>query len=215
MCHPNALALFLYLIAKASRYPRKAPTQHGIVNLEAGQCVTGRNKLKAVFKLSDRNIRTALHFLEKYEYVTIAPTKGYSIITVINYEKYQTQEDSPTKGPTKTRPRPDQDPTTSKESRELENISSASVGGPSPKDYTDIFYAAYELKYGVKPSPPPQAFINLTRRVKAGLELEDWKGCVAGYFNASWVKTHSLESLVSGIDKFRTAPKVTKQTRFC
>jgi len=56
-----------------------------------GQIVSGRNKLAAETGLSPQEIRTCLLHLKNLDFLTIKSTKAYSIITVLNYEKFQNQ----------------------------------------------------------------------------------------------------------------------------
>lgn len=82
---PNTFALFIYLLLKASW---KDTEWHGI-KIKRGQLITGRQKLSKETGLSERKIRTALSDLQTTNNLTIKTTNKYSLITIVNYDKYQ------------------------------------------------------------------------------------------------------------------------------
>ena len=60
--------------------------------LRPGQFVFGRKKASEETGLSEQKIRTCLVFLKKYKNLTIKTTNKFSIISIINWERYQNQE---------------------------------------------------------------------------------------------------------------------------
>ena len=82
---PNTCRLFLHLLLTVNRKPGK---WRG-VDVPAGARITSIRKLSAETKLSERNIRTALKHLISTHEVTQSTTARYTLITVLNYEKYQ------------------------------------------------------------------------------------------------------------------------------
>ena len=72
-----------------------------------------------------RNVRTALERFEKLGFLTNASTKTGRLITIVNWEKYQSRDLVSGKGddkePTKSRQRPDKEPTTNKNDKEYKN----------------------------------------------------------------------------------------------
>lgn len=115
LAHPKALALFLYLLLNAAWKPFKHTTRWGIVEIRRGQIVTGRLMLAAKLKQSEQNIRTALKMLAKMEILTIQTTNDFSIITLVNYDKYQTLTSDLTSKVTSASPAPNQRLTTEEE----------------------------------------------------------------------------------------------------
>jgi hypothetical protein len=113
--HPNAFALFGYLLLGCAWRKKKYATKYGIIQLREGQMATGRKKLASDLNQSEQNIRTALGLLEKMKILTIESTNGYSIITLENWDKYQSCEDEITSGLTNGQPTPNQRLTTDKE----------------------------------------------------------------------------------------------------
>ena len=64
--------------------------------------------------ISERSIRTCLENLKATNELTIKTTNQFSVITIVNYEKYQIKGDEATSKP----PTSDQQPTTSKNNKE-------------------------------------------------------------------------------------------------
>ncbi len=130
--HPNALAVFCWLLLTATHKDRNHPTKYGVIKLKRGQVVTGRKILAHKLELSERNIRTALDLLSRLEITTIETTKHYSVITLVNYSKYQSMDDEATNKVTNTRPTPDQHPTTEQECKELKEYKEDKKGALNP-----------------------------------------------------------------------------------
>lgn len=85
----NLLVFWIYCILKATHKPITLMVGFQQVHLQAGQFIFGRKKAAKKTGLSERTIRTCLKFLEKNGSVTIKPTNKYSIITIVNWRKYQ------------------------------------------------------------------------------------------------------------------------------
>ena len=79
--------------------------------LKAGQLITGRKKLAEELNFSERQIRTAIEKLKSTGEVTCETTNKFSIITVVNWEDYQSNEEIPTNTSTNERPTKDQQAT--------------------------------------------------------------------------------------------------------
>lgn len=77
------------------------------IEVKRGQLITSLDKLvKSCGKgISVQNIRTALLVLEKMQFLTNQSTKHYRLITLVNYDLYQTPENYLTKQPTKAQQR--------------------------------------------------------------------------------------------------------------
>ena len=59
------------------------------MTIKRGQLVTGRKALAAQTGLSERQIRTALDHLKSTNELTIKSTNKFSLITIVNYGKFQ------------------------------------------------------------------------------------------------------------------------------
>jgi hypothetical protein len=97
--------LWSYLLLKASHtthsqkvsVKRNSGTITEEVLLKPGQLIFGRKKAAEDTRLSEQNIRTALKHLKCLKNITVKSTSNYSIITIVNWEHYQTNsENQPT-----------------------------------------------------------------------------------------------------------------------
>ena len=80
--------LFIHLLLQANHDSKK---WQGFV-IERGQCVVGVKQLNKDLKISIQSIRTCLMKLKSSEILTIKSTNKFSIITVLNYDTYQSEE---------------------------------------------------------------------------------------------------------------------------
>lgn len=105
--------LFIHLLM-AVNYEDK--TRKGLL-IKRGQTVSGRRILAEQTGLTERQIRTALDVLQTTNELTVKKSNKGSLITIVNYDLYQSEESKrPTKSPTKR-----QRTTTTKESKENKN----------------------------------------------------------------------------------------------
>lgn len=88
---PNTARVFLHLLLTASW----EESEYRGYKIKPGQVVTGRKKLAKELKLSEKAIRTALEHLKSTNEVAIKTTNKFSIITVVNWRKYQLGESEP------------------------------------------------------------------------------------------------------------------------
>lgn len=86
---PNMYHLFSHLILSANH---KDGRWKGI-DVKRGQVITGRKSLCEQTGISERSIRTCLSKLKATSEVTIKTTSKFSIITICNYEEYQSKEE--------------------------------------------------------------------------------------------------------------------------
>ena len=119
----NCVRMALHLLLMANFQTKR---WRGIT-VERGQLVTSRSILARETGLSEREARTAISKLEKSDFLTSRATSSYTIVTICNYEKYQSPEtvDRPACGPTddqdatSCRPGIDQQTTTTEECKKV------------------------------------------------------------------------------------------------
>ena len=117
----NCVRMALHLLLKANFQTRR---WRGIT-VERGQLVTSRAALARETGLSEREVRTAVSKLEKSDFLTSRATSSYTVVTICNYERYQSTDSTerPAFGPaddqeeTNFRPTSDQRATTTEESK--------------------------------------------------------------------------------------------------
>lgn len=111
---PTTGWLFVNLILMANF----SPSDWKGMRIERGQLVTGRKALSVQTGLSEQMIRTSLNHLKNTGEITIKSTNKFSLITVVNYEKFQSDADEPTNRLTSSQPAANQQLTTNKEEKE-------------------------------------------------------------------------------------------------
>ena len=84
----NMLKTFIYLLTNAQY---KDARFKGI-EVKRGQILVGRNKLADRLQMSERQIRTCLNKLKTTNEVTIETTNKYSLISIVKYDFYQSDE---------------------------------------------------------------------------------------------------------------------------
>ena len=147
--NPNMVHVFIHLLLRANY---KESTWQGF-KIGRGQLVVGRRKLAKTLGLSEREIRTSLFRLKSTHEIAIKTTNRFSIITLINWDKYQGREENrPTERPTKS-PTNDQQTTTSKEVKKLRSNTGEEKSSPGIPLIIDLFKdvnPAYKKWFGNK-----------------------------------------------------------------
>lgn len=152
----NTLRVFLHILLKANY----EPSEYRGHKIGRGECVFGRKKWAKELGLSERQIRTALEHLKSTNEITIKSTNKFSVISVVKWEFWQIEEGKVTTKSTNKesneRPTTDQQPTTSKESKNIRNTTKHSKGHPKLEEIrayvaennlsidADYFYKYYE-----------------------------------------------------------------------
>lgn len=85
----NTSRLFIYLLLKANHSQKK---WKGKV-IERGQLITGLHKLHDATGISIQSLRTSLDKLISTNEITIKSTNKYSLITIVRYSEYQSDDD--------------------------------------------------------------------------------------------------------------------------
>jgi hypothetical protein len=81
----NTCHLFIHILLKATHQDYE---WRGI-KVKTGECICGRKELSLNSGLSEQQVRTSLEKLKNTKNVTIKTTNKYSIISIVNWEKYQ------------------------------------------------------------------------------------------------------------------------------
>lgn len=124
----NTKILFIHLLLIANWEDKN---WEGIL-LKRGQVVTGRKKLSKELGLTEQQIRTSLNKLKSTNEITTTPTNKYTIITINNYNLYQTNHQQGNQQVTNNQPTNNQQITTTKEYKEY-------------KEYKEMYVFIYSL----------------------------------------------------------------------
>lgn len=99
---------------KATYKERTVKVGYQDVPLEAGEFIFGRHTASKETKISEQTIRTCIKHLEKMGNLTIKSTKQFSIISIVNWSRYQEES---TNEPTNSQPTTNQRLTTNKKGK--------------------------------------------------------------------------------------------------
>lgn len=135
---PSTGWLFVNLIMMANC----APVEWKGIKIERGQLVTGRKALAEQTGLSEQSIRTALNHLKSTGEITIESTNKYSLITLVNYRKFQdipeTSTNKPTSKLTSNQPATNQQLTTREQGKQREQGSNMRAKRFTPPTVDDV-----------------------------------------------------------------------------
>lgn len=110
--------VFMYLLIHACQKEKK---WRGI-SVKRGQVITGRKSMAKTLGITEQSIRTCINRLKSTSELTIKTTNRYSVITLVNFEKYQLIDTLSTNQSTSQSPTTNQQLTTSKEDKNIEEV---------------------------------------------------------------------------------------------
>ena len=124
--NPTAWQLFGYLLLKATHRAHRQLVGGMVFDLQPGDVIFGRSKAADELCVGEQSIRTALKLLEKLEIVTSKATNKCTVISFVNWDRYQDEQPAPNQQTnqhlTSNQPAPNQHLTTNKKERKKENI---------------------------------------------------------------------------------------------
>lgn len=82
-------AAWTWILAHAAYRPQSVYCGGGRVSLRPGQLLAARSRLAREWNMSERSVRTVLAALVADGCLTVRPTSRYSLLTVSNWELYQ------------------------------------------------------------------------------------------------------------------------------
>ena len=147
------------------------------MTIERGQLVTGRKALAAQTGLSERQIRTALDHLKSTNELTIKSTNKFSLITIVNYRKFQdVQSDIDQQNDQQVDQRPTSNrPQLNKDNKEQQGVKTRKRFTPPTVDEV----AAYCRERGN--AVDAQRFVDFYAAsgwMRGKTPIRDWKACV-------------------------------------
>lgn len=117
----NTMRVFIHLLLNANW----EDTRYRGHEVPKGSLVCGRKAIAESLGISERSVRTSLNHLKTTNEITIKTTNRFSIISIVNWEKFQGMEEKMTNKmtnkPSLNRPTSDQQVTTYKEIKNIRN----------------------------------------------------------------------------------------------
>lgn len=137
-----AWQLFGYLLLKATYRPHKQVVSGAVFDLQPGDVIFGRAKAAEELGVGEQSIRTALKLLEKLEIVTSRATNKCTVISFVNWHRYQDDQPAPNQQVnqplTSGQPAPNQRLTTNKNVRKKEEYINTLPLTPSSEGEADL-----------------------------------------------------------------------------
>jgi hypothetical protein len=85
----NCLKMAIHLLLNANYKDRTTLFNGVMIEVKRGQIITGVHALAEKTHMSVQSVRTSIRLLKTCGFLTIQPTSRYSLITIVNYAKYQ------------------------------------------------------------------------------------------------------------------------------
>ena len=82
---PVTLAVYLKLLSRARWRPGQRLGHHGVIDLDSGQCVMGRDEIAAECGTSATKVRTAIRHLSQLGYITSESSTAGTVVTIVGY----------------------------------------------------------------------------------------------------------------------------------
>lgn len=212
----NTLQVFLLILALASF---KDSRWQG-VEIKKGQLICSRATLQEKTGLSEQSVKTALNHLKSTNEITIKPTNRFSLITVVNYTKYQEFERLPTNEITNEQP--DEQPTDNQQITNSQphrkNVNTLKpVKSSNNTDMFDLFWQLYPKKAAkaqaeksfAKINPDRELLDTILKAVEEQKRSKQWLKDEGQFIPmpATWLNQRRWEDVVQ-ID---TKPQLTPQ----
>lgn len=86
---PEVLKVWIWLLCRVAYESHDVLFMGKVIQLQAGQIATGRKKIAQATDLSESKVYRALNILKNLGNISIKANNKYSVITVLNWEKFQ------------------------------------------------------------------------------------------------------------------------------
>ena len=171
----NTRLVFIHLLLNANWEDSKFKG----IDIPKGSLVVGRKQLAEKVGISEQSIRTSLEHLKSTNEITIESTNKFSVITLVNWEKYQGYTEESTNKLTNKSPTTNQQLTTEEEYKnirikEINNIRGKNFVPPTIEEVKDY---CHERKNNID----PETFINFyeSKGWYVGKnKMKDWKAAI-------------------------------------
>lgn len=191
----NVCRLFTHLILKANH---KDKTWRGI-KINTGSFVTGRQALSEETGLSEQKIRSCLDKLKSTSEITIESTNRYSVVTLVNWESYQNNDNeltsNSTTNPLSNQPTDNQQITTTKNDKNVNNKDKGKAKRFSPPTKSEAFSYFLERNH---PAAEQEAdsfidFYSMKGWMIGKNKMKDWKAAIRNWMKNDFNKTKAKQ----------------------
>ena len=139
----NTMRVFIHLLLNANW----EDSRYRGYEVPKGSLVCGRKKLAEDLGLSEQEIRTSLNHLKSTNEITIQPTNRFSIVSIVNWEKFQGFGEESTN---KLTNKPTNNQPTINHIKEIKNKRNKEYYKSESRYETEYDFDAMEREYGLK-----------------------------------------------------------------
>jgi len=187
------LMVFIYCLTSANWKDGKFKG----IDVPRGSFITGRKKMAERLNISEQSLRTAINHLKSTNEITIKSTNKFSLVTIVNWEKYQDFEEELTNKTTNKmsneQPTTNQQLTTIEERNNIKRNNNIFI-----KPTLEEVRAYCEERNN---NVDPETFINFYES-KGWLigknKMKDWKAAVR-----TWEKNRKEKQAINQTDLYR------------
>lgn len=147
----TGIGFMTYCLLKANHKDNKWYDGTKYVEIKRGQFVTSSLELARSLKLGRQVVRRVLKRFEELQMITTNPTNKYTLITIVNYCKYQDTPKETTSKTASSKPADNQPPTTNKNAKNEKNKSVNSNELTGVRKVFKQYEILFEKKFGRKP----------------------------------------------------------------
>ena len=116
------LAVWIYLLLNASHTEYPVLFGGKKISLKAGQLITGRKSIASTLGISESKVRRILDLFEIDQQIDRQRSNKNSLVSILNWDKYQIFDQQIDQQVTNKRPTTDQQVTTNKNNKNIKNI---------------------------------------------------------------------------------------------
>lgn len=113
--------VWLYLLLNATHKTYKTVFNGNVIDLKPGQLVTGRFSISKATGINESKVRRILNILKTDHQIDQQAGNKSSLVSILNWDKYQNSDQQNDQQLTSNRPTTDQQPTTYKNDKKEEN----------------------------------------------------------------------------------------------
>lgn len=136
--NPNVWFVWSWCLLRANHKENSFPFNGIDILIKPGQFITGRKKAhNELPSLSPQQWRTAMAYLKSTSRITIKTTNKYSLVTIVNWLDYQTDNHQTNQPVTNKQPTNNQQITTNKNEKKEENEKNKPVASDKPFSFEE------------------------------------------------------------------------------
>lgn len=182
---PEYLSVWIRMLSEANFEARTVMFNGQLINVARGDFIFGLDSYHAKTKVSVMRLRRLIKLLEKDKMINRVIKPKYSVISIVNYDKYQSDNTLTTgseQGQNKHRTSTEQaqnNTIRSKESKEVKKKENNVVSAAC--ESTDVFEHWKELMKHPKAKLDPKRITLIRKALKLGYTVDELKSCITGY----------------------------------